>query len=73
MARGSFDPNEIIADWRGAYLAANGFEATHSVRYERGWFIFHNAGEGVNRRRRFDVEDMTGRLKRRAQEVRDNG
>ena len=63
---GEFNVERIIAAWRAAHLAANEFEPTANLTYERGWFKMETAGIGVRRYRRFDIEDMTAQLNRHA-------
>ena len=51
---------QLMAEWREAYRAANGKEPT-PVRYASGWFYFDDAGYLI-KRRRVDVELMVKRL-----------
>jgi hypothetical protein len=61
---GTFNPAQIIKDYRAAYRAANNEDGPEVV-YQRGWFIFTDRAF-THRRRRVDMLDMTARLQDRA-------
>lgn len=58
-------PDEVIAKYKEAYLAANKSDPA-LLTYENGWFVF-NEGYGRVRFRRIAILDMTGRLRNRIQ------
>ncbi|WP_283419252.1 hypothetical protein [Sphingopyxis sp. Geo48] len=61
----------VVAAWRAAYERANGFEPTHNIRYEGGWFIFDSIGAGANRYRLKQVVEMTARLLARPEHIKE--
>jgi len=59
-------PEDVMADYRAAYLAANG--RSISVAYNRGWFVL-DTGPYQTRHRRQQVEGFTAELRRRVQSL----
>lgn len=60
---GIVEADSLIADYRSAYLAANGKDAP-KIRHFNGWFIFEYEGAPIKYRKRA-FETMRDRLRAR--------
>lgn len=58
-------PSQVIAEYRAAFLKANGWEPT-PLEYVRGWFCMRHATGYTSRYRGAQIIHMTATLNERA-------